>query len=194
MLDYTAIADTSERLLGLLKSALVPDVLKSPNEIGLRSPAEHEDVSLGLCLYDIQESEELRQRRMLDTGVDRQTYPPIYLSLYYMITAYCESDIKFRQEQEERILGGVIGTFHNHSVLPSGGAVINGGMDMQIQLMRLPMEEKSRIWNYPGVPYRLSLFYKVSPVVMRSGKEKQVTRVREMDISVGPAFRPAGGR
>ncbi len=40
----------------------VPDVIRTPDEIGPRSPEEHGDVSLGLFLYDIQECEELQQR------------------------------------------------------------------------------------------------------------------------------------
>lgn len=184
MKQYTSIADASERLIGLLQQELVPDVLKNPNEIGLRSPDDHGDVSLGLFLYDVQECEELHQKGMINTHVNRQSYPPIYLTLYYMITAYSTGDLKFRMAQEERILGAVVQVFHNNALILSGEQADNSGMDIHLQMLRITQEEKSKIWNFSGTPYKLSLFYKVSPVVIESGRERKVKRVTEMDITL----------
>ncbi|MBO5292128.1 MAG: DUF4255 domain-containing protein [Lachnospiraceae bacterium] len=194
MIKYTGIADTSERLIGLLQKELVPDVLKNESDIGLRSPEEHGDVSLGLFLYDIQECEELHQRGMLNTHVNRQMYPPVYLNLFYMITAYSAGDLKFRMAQEERILGGVVQIFHNNTLIPAGEGQENGGMDLHIQLLRISTEEKSRIWNFQGVPYKLSLFYKVSPVMIESGRERAVSRVTQTDITISPILDARKGR
>ena len=186
MNGYTAIAKTGERLAALLRRELVPGVIASENGIGLRSPKEHGDVSLGLFLYDIQECAELQQRGRINTHINRQTYPPLFLSLYYMITAYCDADLKFRMAQEQRLLGGVVQTFHDYALLPAGEAQENGGMDLHVQFQRLTMEEKGRIWNFQGLSYQLSLFYKVSPVVMESGREREVTRVMHTEIGVVP--------
>lgn len=184
MTKFTAIADTSQCLLELLQKELIPDVLKSPNEIGMSSPGEKGEVSLALFLYDIQESEELHQRQMVNTHIYRQQYPPIFLNLYYMITAYSAGDLKYRMVQEERILGGVIQLFHDNPLIRTSRIQENGGLDLHLQLLKLSVDEKIRIWNCPGIPYKLSLFYRVSPIVIESGKERRITRVTEMDLTV----------
>lgn len=184
MTGYTAIADTSELLITLLRRELVPEVIRNANEIGLRSPGEHGDVSLGLFLYDIQICEELQQRGMIDTRMDRQAYPPVYLNLFYMITAYSGGDPKFRMVREERILGGVIQTFHNHTLIRAGEDPGGAGPDLHVQLLRLSMEEKAGIWNLQDTAYQLSLFYRVSPVAIESGRERDVSRVMETDFGV----------
>ena len=55
----------------------------------------------------------------------------------------------------------------------------------KIELLELETEEKSRIWNIPNQPYRLSLFYKVYPVELVSEKITSITRVVETDITIG---------
>ena len=117
---YTMIADVGERLTQVLQRELVPEVIPNPNEIGLRSPAEHGDVSLGLFLYDVRLSEEISQPGLAVIRNERIQKIPVYLPLYYMVTAYSSGDVKYRLAQEERILGKVIQTFHDYPVIPLG--------------------------------------------------------------------------
>ena len=183
---YTIIADVGEKLVSILQRELVPEVLANPNEIGLRSPEEHGDVSLGLFLYDVKESEEVRQQGAAIIKKEKITKPPMYLNLYYMITAYSSGDIKYKLTQEEKILGKVMQTFYDHAMIPLGEIdkdAING-MDLRIQLQKISIDEKSRIWNFPNVGNKLSLFYKVSPVAIDSGLSSDMTRVTDLDITV----------
>ena len=50
---HTIIADTGKRLVEILQEALVPGLIQNAAEIGLRSPEDRGDVSLGLFLYDV---------------------------------------------------------------------------------------------------------------------------------------------
>ena len=183
---YTIIADVGEKLVSILQRELVPEVLANPNEIGLRSPEEHGDVSLGLFLYDVKESEEVRQQGAAIIKKEKITKPPMYLNLYYMITAYSSGDIKYKLTQEERILGKVMQTFYDHAMIPLGEIAKDAinGMDLRIQLQKISIDEKSRIWNFPNVGNKLSLFYKVSPVAIDSGLSSDMTRVTDLDITV----------
>lgn len=185
MAKYTVITDTSEKLVEILQRNLVPEVLNSPNEIGLRSPEDKGDVSLGIFLYDIKESEEIRQRGNVLIR-DRITKAPLYLTLYYMITAYSNGDVKFRLAQEQRILGRVLQTFHDYPVIPleEVDKEQTSGTDLHIHFMRMTVDEKARIWNFPNVGNRLSLFYRVSPVTIDSALSDGVTRVTDVDINV----------
>jgi len=182
---YTIIADTSEKLIEMLQKELVPDIIQNENEIGLRSPEEHSDVSLGLYLYDITESEEIKTRSTAVIKNERIMKPPVYLNLYYMITAYARGDNRYRLSQEEKILGRVIQTFLDYPLI----VYDREGREIpliqpRIIMQRLDSDERNKIWNFSNTSYRLSLFYKVSPVAIDSNIGSAFTRVREADFGV----------
>lgn len=183
---YTMIADVGEKLVSILQRELVPAVLPNPNEVGLCSPEDHGDISLGLFLYDVKESEEVRQQGAAVIKKEKRMKPPIYLNLYYMITAYSGGDIRYKLTQEQRILGKVMQTFYDYPMIPLEEVdkdAVNG-MDLRIQMQKISIDEKSRIWNFPNVGNKLSLFYKVSPVAIESELTSDMTRVTDLDITV----------
>ena len=59
----TSIADVGMSIVKLLRRELVPDTLQNPDAVGLCSPTDRGDYMVGIHLYDIRESEELRQRQ-----------------------------------------------------------------------------------------------------------------------------------
>jgi hypothetical protein len=183
---YTIIADTSQKLVDMLVEALVPEVISNAEEIGLRSPDDRQDVSLGLFLYDVRTSDEIYQRGAVVRN-DMLSKAPKYLSLFYMITAYSKGDVKYRMLQEERILGRVIQLFHDKQIIPLSEVDpdMTSGTELHVQLLKMEADEKARIWSFPNVGNRLSLFYKVSPVAIDSGISTKVTRVTDVDIDVG---------
>lgn len=183
---YTMIADVGEKLVSILQRELVPAVLPNLNEVGLCSPEDHGDISLGLFLYDVKESEEVRQQGAAVIKKEKLMKPPIYLNLYYMITAYSGGDIRYKLTQEQRILGKVMQTFYDYPMIPLEEVdkdAVNG-MDLRIQMQKISIDEKSRIWNFPNVGNKLSLFYKVSPVAIESELTSDMTRVTDLDITV----------
>ena len=183
---YTIIADVGEKLVSILQRELVPAVLPNPNEVGLCSPEDHGDISLGLFLYDVKESEEVRQQGAAVIKKEKLMKPPIYLNLYYMITAYSGGDIRYKLTQEQRILGKVMQTFYDYPMIPLEEVdkdAVNG-MDLRIQMQKISIDEKSRIWNFPNVGNKLSLFYKVSPVAIEPELTSDMTRVTDLDITV----------
>lgn len=182
---YTMIADTGNCLVERLRKALVPDLIQNAAEIGLRSPEDRGDTALGLFLYDIRPSEEVYQKRAVVTH-DKITKPPMFLSLSYMITAYSQGDIQYRLPQEERILGRVIQYFYDNPVIPLEEAdpQMTSGTELHIHMLTPDQDEKAKIWSFPNVGNRLSLFYKVSPVAIDSEISRKTTRVTDLDISV----------
>lgn len=189
MAGYSVITDIGNGLVKLLRSQMVPEVILNPDGIGLCSPSEKGDFSLGIYLYDVAESGELAGSgpRMRSSGGSAQRYPSKFLTLYYMITAYSSSDIKFRAAEEQRILGKTIQTLNDYSILGSewvGESGISSDFPMRIEMQRLENEEKMKLWNIPNVPYKLSLFYKVYPVEIESQKVKEVKRVVDLDITI----------
>lgn len=178
-MKYTAIAETGGRLVRLLKTYMVPDMLANPDHIGLCSPADRGDFEVGIFLYDIKENDSLRTQEMVSLNESRQRYPSSYLDLYYMITAYSMGDIKYRAEEEQRILGGVV------QILRDSGT-LGGEEDLaaSIELLNLSLEEKMRVWTVPNAAYKTSLFYRVGPVEVESARTRTTSRVTDVEFKV----------
>ena len=184
---YTIIADTGRRLVEMLQEALIPELLQNVSEIGLRSPDDKGDVSLGVFLYDIRPCEEVFQKSRVVTR-ERVSKPPIFLSLYYMITAYSKSDSAYKLMQEELILGRVIQYLYDHPVisLDAVDPYMTSGTELHIQMLNPDTDERSKLWSFPNMGNRLSLFYKVSPVAIDSMIGRDIARVKEVEVQVIP--------
>ncbi len=59
-------------------------------------------------------------------------------------------------------------------------------LDLHIQMINPDIDEKSKIWSFPNIGNRLSLFYKVSPIAIDSAVSREFSRVTEIDIHVRP--------
>lgn len=181
----TAIADVGNALVQLLKIQMVPESLQNPDHIGLCSPVERGDFEIGIHLYDIRENKEVRSHDMVTVDTLRQKFPPVYLSLYYMVTAYSNGDIKYRSEEEQRLLGRIVQVLRDSAVFGEG--VLNqDGRDPEpvIEMLSLPLEEKMRIWSTPNTAYKTSLFYRVGPVAVESTRSREVRRVTDITFTV----------
>lgn len=184
MSDYTKIADTGNGIVTLLKDALVPELLNSPDQVGLCSPEDHGDFAVGVWLYDVREDTSIQAHEMTNIGRNTQRYPSTYLTLHYMITLYLQSDLKYRAPQEHQIFGRIIQALRDNAAMdPDSFTPVEGieGATIRIQLQNLEMEEKLRLWTVPNSAYRTSLFYTAGPVEIQSTRKRTVKRVREID-------------
>lgn len=184
-MGFSMIQGVGKRLAEILAKQLVPDVILHPGSIGLCSPDDHGDYRLGIYLYDVNPSETVSQSGMVNTGVHSQTLPSTFLSLDYMITAYSDSDLKFRAEEEMKILGRVVQVLGDQRVLTPDMLGVGASMGAKIELQRLDQYEKMRLWTFPNEPYKLSLFYRIEPVEITSAKESSVVRVRDFHLTTG---------
>ena len=182
MSNYTMIAEIGNALIKLLRKELVPDMIKNDTAIGLASPAEKGDMALCVYLYDVKESERYRMSGMICNGENRQKFPPVHLTLFYMITAFSSSDVKFRSDEEQRILGRVIQVLHDYPILnPHTMEFGTGGEEgIRMEMDKADMDEKTKVWNFPNLAPKLSLFYHMGPVPIESAKTKTIKRVQEV--------------
>lgn len=186
-MTYTIIADVSSAIVNLLRDHMVPDLILNADSIGLCSPDEKSDFVVGINLYDIQESEEVMPVGMKNNGIASQNYPSMFLNLYYIITVYSISDIKFKLAEEQKIMGRIMQIIHDTPIITEGmlGDGATGNIyKIKMDLQKIDRYEKVRLWNYPNVPYKLSLFYKVYPIEIPSVKTKEVRRVMDVDFTV----------
>lgn len=195
MADHNVMAEVGEAIIKLLRAGLVPDVIPNTEGIGACHPSDKGDITLGLYLYDIRRDEGVADSNRVAVGSDQLRGPSIFLDLYYMITAYSASDIKFRALEEAKILGRTMQVLEGNPVLRGsiyGKPFSEMKYEPRIEQLILDTEEKNRIWNTPNQPYKLSLFYKVYPVELVSEKITQITRVRETDITIGQIPKGSG--
>ncbi len=188
MPGYSIISDISDALVKLLRAGMVPELIPNSEGIGVCSPADKGDVSLGIFLYDIKRNTDMIPVDRIAVGAGKMKDPPMYMDLYFMITAYSASDIKFRAIEEAKLIGRAIQLIEGNSVMKGevyGKAFSELRYPPKIELLELDNEEKRRIWNSNDQPYRLSLFYKVYPVEIESERITDITRVRETDFTFG---------
>ena len=147
----TSIADVGMSIVKLLRRELVPDTLQNPDAVGLCSPTDRGDYMVGIHLYDIRESEELRVNTMIARGTEELQYPPSYVNLYYMITVTSTGDIKFRSGEEHKILGRIIQILADHPCLDRETLepkTVRKQLDVEISMQNLTLEDKMRISAY----------------------------------------------
>lgn len=186
--DFHIIEDVSNGILKILRTYFVPNIIENPDVIALCSPEDKGDISLGIYLYDIKESEEIRNTSMINIDIVRQKYPSMYLTLYYMITAYSNGDIKYKSKEEFKMLGRVLQIFKDYPVFHKNTLEFMEKPDQNsivIQYHSLSYEEKQKIWPLQDKAYKLSLFYKVTPVELESEKIKKINRVININFDIG---------
>ena len=102
MASYTIIADIGNAIVQLLRDHLVPGIIVNTESIGLCTPSDRGDIVLGINLYDIRENQTIVITDMQPKGLKQLKYPSTFYDLYYMITAYSSSDIKFRSAEDQK--------------------------------------------------------------------------------------------
>ena len=188
MANYNIISDISDSLVRLLREGMVPDIIPNSEGIGVCHPSDRGDISLGICLYDMRRNNDIDASNEIPLGTDKLRAPSLYLDLYFMITAYSSSDIKFRSLEEAKMIGRTVQILEGNPIMKPelyGKAFENMKYLPRIEMLELDNEEKHRIWNIPDQPYKLSLFYKVYPVEIESERIREITRVKETDFVFG---------
>ncbi|MGO4543405.1 DUF4255 domain-containing protein [Paenibacillus sp. 2TAB23] len=181
---YTVIADLGASLLRLLRDHLTPDPVPRPDLIGMASPRDAGDLALSLFLYNVKENGESRRTGMIDRGGVLQ-YPPQALDFYFIMTAHSNADRLTRSLDEHRILGRAMQVLYDNGVLSGPyleGALAEGGSPIRLALMSLEGDELMKLWQFGDMPYKLSVVYRVGPVMLDSNRVKSVSRVVERHI------------
>lgn len=176
-MKYTAIYDVSRALLELVRENIVPDIVAKPEEVGLCSPANHGDFAVGIYLYSLDLSDSLRLSGKQNEGLFLQKHPPVVLDLYYMVTPYFKTDVKFLAEQEQLLFGKIIQAINDNNRI-----FTDTNEPVELQSVFPDTEEKQRIWN-ADQNYRTSLFVQAKAVIIESLKSEKVSRVTDVTIA-----------
>lgn len=180
MAGYSIIADISQYIGSLLRQHLCPMYIANEEMIKLISPVDKDaDYQLGIFLYDIQ-SADMGYMESRIVGQAYKTKAPQSLKLKYMIYVNHKAQIAAKGEDEQRILGLVMQNLYDHAVIDiSKIHQFSETFDdtSALQVIHMPLEEKSKIWTGLGIPMQLSVYLEVSPVLLSSMQREEVQRV-----------------
>ncbi len=181
MSDYTVFKDIGETMKYLLEENI--QSLVSPENIVFASPADIDTISnaphtLSLFLFKVETNPYMNNREMQKINHSKLKHPPLTLDLFYLVTPFASD-----RSQEQLILGKVIQTFHDHSVLKC--RVLRDGLEgtseeFRVTLFSLPFEEMFQLWqSFTERSFRLSICYKLTPVEIDYSREMEAKRVIE---------------
>lgn len=176
-MKYTAIYDVSKAIAEVLRGGVVPDIISKPEEVGLCSPANHGDYVMGIYLYNIEQSESFRISGRQNEGLYIQKHPPIVLDLFYMITPYFKTDVKFLAEQEQLLFGRTVQMINDNPRI-----LTETTEPVELELIYPIADDKQKIWN-SDEHYRTSVFLRAKAVVIESQRSETVSRVTDIRIT-----------
>jgi hypothetical protein len=191
MSNSLAIAAVTATLRGLLAQASQPlpgepapdplsDVTVSTRPPDKARTAESNN-QINLFLYQTLPNAAFRNRDMPGRGRSGEESPqPLALNLYYLLTFYGVSNDEL---MTHRLLGRAMGLLHDRPTLSPEdieAALPGTGLGQQLERVRLSpvtltWEEMSRLWSTLQSPYRTSVAYEASVVLIDSQRPRRTS-------------------
>ena len=171
------ITRTGTALTGVVRKMLARQMDVEGERVGLCRPGENAGFQVCIYLYDIQKNQELFSGDMTAEGTTELRYPSTYYDLYYMIVPWMDSDLKYRQEEETKLLDVLIQFL-------SDVYVLDIGEEVPLALCDLDFDDRSRLWTGIGQPMRTAVYVKAGPVEIRSMRTKKVSRVKRVRMEL----------
>lgn len=171
MSDYRAIGGASATLRALLLDRMEENV-----EVTIARPdtADLDPPRVNLFLYRIEESGSLKNQDLSGHAPGGALgNPPLALELYFMLTAYSEGD-DHRADQE--LLGDAMRALHENAIVPKN--LLDPSVEplfesVRISIQPMSLDDLSKIWSASTKPFRLSVCYKVTAVLIESRARRQ---------------------
>lgn len=209
MSDFTAIAGVSSTLRTLLLDRM-QDWTDSPVLVTVAPP----DVTLtgaagrrvNLYLYQITENGYLKNQEIPGQGQPgAYGHPPLSLDLYYMVTAYGESDTGLEGDlHAQQILADAMRVLHDFPTItgeltitrPRAGVIdtpiLNPSLQNEFERIKIilqptTLEDFSKIWTaLPETNFRRSVAYQVSVVQIESQRPRRLPKPVGEPPAAGP--------
>lgn len=190
------IADAGNTMITLLRNGLSqlsddPNtmeksiILSSPNEI-----SAGDEPRLCLYLYQIMESPYLKNLPVETINESSMDCPGITLDLYYMLIPYESQSISNKTERAlemQGILGKSMQIFHDNQIIRDPlltGTLAGKGLSLRLSLNPVSIDDTVKIWQAISKPYKPSIYYMATPVVINSDKVIQINKVEEVKYKI----------
>lgn len=186
MAQYSVISDVSRTIVDLLQAELVPEPVAQAEQIGACDPHERGSCVVGVHIYDISEAGETRQTSPVVQPDGSVRNPPTSLYLSMMISVASKAEKETRTLDEQMIMGRIVQVLSDNKRLPEKympPALRAAGESILVSNVPMELEEKTKIWTMFSESYKLSMFYKIGPVLLESATVTMpATRVKEIRL------------
>lgn len=175
-----SLADTTAAILKALRQEMPP--LINPEQIGFCSPADSGDsFLLGLFVYNIIRDNKFQMNRNIVIDSNISQMPPVCLEISFMVTPYIGK--KSGAADDYKLLDRVLQIWRDNAAITFESALQPQYVPLpRLELLSLDADTISKVWQFPGAPYRLSLFYKAAPIAIASTIQKVTPRVSEATL------------
>ncbi len=182
MSNYQAIATVTSALQRLILQGLQSAPWGFSHELSVtvnspesaRSAERESNGQINIFLFQATPSAAWRNEALPgQVGKGEAGLPPLALALHYLITAYAPNDDGI---EAHRLLGRALSVLHDHAVLGSAelqAALPHSDVHEQVERVRLvphalSVEEMSKLWGMFQKPYKLSVAWQASVVLIDS--------------------------
>lgn len=195
---YSGVADVGEILVELLQTEIeqhfdIEDEgvsLLAPNEVGGQT-------RLTVFLYQVTENGHLRDADWEgDAGngenVGTADESPLVLDLHYLLTVHPKQGSQSgtgstpteRTSRQHELLGLAMQILYENSILRGSDLPESfAGRELQISVESKSTDELTNIWStFQKQPFRPSVAYRVTPVLIESTESEDLTRVEDRHI------------
>ena len=181
MSQPSAIAAVAATLRNVLTSGVTPDPDLNDTTVTTQPPdrarvAGNNANQLNIFLYQALPNAAWRNMDMPGRVISGETaMPPLALTLHFLVTAYGRDD-DLKQPFSLALMGRAMSVLHDHAILFADeikNALPGNDLFAQIEHVRLTLqplstEEIYRLWSGFQTPYRTSVAYEVSVVLIDS--------------------------
>jgi len=196
MAAYTAIAEVSQTLLGVLSDAIEQrdDIVSlDPDNIALVDPDEvsvDDGTRLSLSLYHLEENASMKNsqpRQPTDPNVKEGA--PLGVDLYYLVTAHPASgdESTVQTLEQQRVLGLALQTFHDNAILRDEQLreELRADGPLTVSLVNSSRSERTNRWSTaPETAFQPSVLYHVSSALIDSREREPLSPVTERETAV----------
>lgn len=169
------ITDMGKLLVNLAADMLAEELNIPAGQVGLGIPGESEQLSLCIYMFDIRENVEAHTGQFKTVGTGRLKYPSRFYDLYYMLVPSAKGELKYKMEEEFRLLDVLLRRFGDMEYL-------DGEKRAAVTLYSPDFEEKAKIWNALNQSLRPAVYCKAGPMEVLSDKTKDVKRVTNVQM------------
>ncbi len=182
MSGFNALRAVTDTLATLIETDLGITVDKDHSPHALSG----DTALLSVYLYRVEPNPFLANLEWQSAGASQLVAPPLGLNLHYLFTPYGPD-----QPEIQRTLGELLRLFHEQPVIRVGHPALSADLATMTEELRitphaLPFADLMDLWkSFYNVPYRLSVVYEVSAVLIDSRETRNVTRVQERHVELG---------
>jgi hypothetical protein len=192
MADYRVLGAVDETLRTLLWSQMqfdseISSIVTSEQQISFEPPfklvidTEPLEDGLSMFLYRIVEDADMKNRPLLRTNGNHQRYPPLALSLFYLITPLTNTT-----DNDHRLLSKAMHILYDNAIIRGSqlqGVLTDTAEELRVILNPMSLEDMTKLWSAFMRSLRLSVSYEVKVVFIDSERETAGEQVRRKRLN-----------